>query len=145
MGRFRAFSKQNDVHRNRQNRPHDDYPTVGDGGEWSDSTEITISGFDSATDDGSGSGLDYVQIQQDGTWSDVTTSSTTLTFAEGEHQILMRAVDKVGNVGSANTVDIKVDITEPEGNGWSVDELSTSHVGPVNISFSAQDLGSELT
>ena len=119
-------------------------PTIGDGGEWSDSTEITISGFDSATDDGSGSGLDYVQIQQDGTWSDVTTSSTTLTFAEGEHQILMRAVDKVGNVGSANTVDIKVDITEPEGIGWSVDEISTSHVGPVNISFSAQDLGSGI-
>ena len=119
-------------------------PTIGDGGEWSDSSEITISGFDSATDDGSGSGLDYVQIQQEGTWSDVTTSSTTLTFAEGEHQILMRAVDKVGNVGSANTVDIKVDITEPEGIGWSVDEISTSHVGPVNISFSAQDLGSGI-
>ena len=119
-------------------------PTIGDGGEWSDSTEVTISGFDGATDDGSGSGLDYVQIQQDGTWSDVTTSSTTLTFAEGEHQILMRAVDKVGNVGTANTVDIKVDITEPEGIGWSVDELSTSHVGPVNISFSAQDLGSGI-
>ena len=119
-------------------------PTIGDGGEWSDSTEITISGFDSATDDGSGSGLDYVQIQQEGTWSNVTTSSTTLTFAEGEHQILMRAVDKVGNVGSANTVDIKVDTTEPEGIGWSVDEISTSHVGPVNISFSAQDLGSGI-
>ena len=119
-------------------------PTIGDGGEWSDSTEVTISGFDSATDDGSGSGLDYVQIQQDGTWSDVTTSSTTLTFAEGEHQILIRAVDNVGNVGTANTVDIKVDITEPEGIGWSVDELSTSHVGPVNISFSAQDLGSGI-
>ena len=119
-------------------------PIIGDGGEWSDSTEITISGFDSATDDGSGSGLDYVQIQQEGTWSDVTTSSTTLTFAEGEHQILMRAVDKVGNVGSANTVDIKVDITEPEGIGWAVDEISTSHVGPVNISFSAQDLGSGI-
>ena len=119
-------------------------PTIGDGGEWSDSTEVTISGFDSATDDGSGSGLDYVQIQQDSTWSDITTSSTTLTFAEGEHQILMRAVDKVGNVGIANTVDVKVDITEPEGIGWSVDELSTSHVGPVNISFSAQDLGSGI-
>ena len=119
-------------------------PTIGDGSEWSDSTEVVISGFDSATDDGSGSGLDYVQIQQDGSWSDVTTSSTTLTFEEGEHQILMRAVDNVGNIGSANTVDIKVDVTEPEGIGWSVDELSTSHVGPVNISFSAQDLGSGI-
>ena len=94
---------------------------------------MVISGFDSATDDGSGSGLDYVQIMQGGTWSDVTTASTTLTFEEGEHQISMRAVDKVGNIGSSISVDINVDVTEPEGIGWSVDELSTSHVGPVNL------------
>lgn len=119
-------------------------PTVGNGNEWIDSTTVTISGFDSATDDGSGSGLDYVQIQQDSVWSDVTSSSTALTFSEGEHQISMRAVDKVGNIGSPVNVDVKVDITEPEGISWSVDELSTSHVGPVNISFSAQDLGSGI-
>ena len=119
-------------------------PTVGNGNEWIDSTTVTISGFDSATDDGSGSGLDYVQIQQDSVWSDVTSSSTTLTFSEGEHQISMRAVDRVGNIGSAVNVDIKVDITEPEGISWSVDEISTSHIGPVNISFTAQDLGSGI-
>ncbi len=119
-------------------------PTIGDGGEWSDSTSVTISGFDTATDDGSGSGLDYVQVQQEGVWSDVTSTSTTLTFEEGEHQISMRAVDRVGNIGTALDVDIKVDVTEPEGIGWTVDELSTSHVGPVNISYSAQDLGSGI-
>lgn len=119
-------------------------PTVGNGNEWIDSTSVTISGFDSATDDGSGSGLDYVQIQQDSVWSDVTSSSATLTFTEGEHQISMRAVDRVGNIGSPVNVDVKVDITEPEGISWSVDQLSTSHVGPVNISFSAQDLGSGI-
>ena len=119
-------------------------PTIGDGGSWSDSTSVIISGFDTATNDGSGSGLDYVQIQQDSTWSDVSGSSTTLTFAEGEHQILMRAIDRVGNVGTAITVDIKVDVTEPEGIAWSVDEISTSHVGPINISYSAQDLGSGI-
>ena len=119
-------------------------PTIGDGGSWSDSTSVTISGFDAAANDGSGSGLDYVQIQQDGTWSNVSGSSTTLTFEEGEHQILMRAIDRVGNVGTAITVDIKVDVTEPEGIAWSVDEISTSHVGPINISYSAQDLGSGI-
>jgi len=119
-------------------------PTIGNGGQWSDSTSVTISGFDSATDDGSGSGLDYVQIQQDNTWSNVSASSTTLTFEEGEHQILIRAVDRVGNIGTAITVDIKVDVTEPEGISWNVDEISTSHVGPINISYSAQDLGSGI-
>ena len=119
-------------------------PTIGNGGQWSDSTSVTISGFDSATDDGSGSGLDYVQIQQDNIWSNVSDSSTTLTFEEGEHQILIRAVDRVGNIGTAITVDIKVDVTEPEGISWNVDEISTSHVGPINISYSAQDLGSGI-
>ena len=119
-------------------------PTIGDGGSWSDSTSVTISGFDAATNDGSGSGLDYVQIQQDSTWSNVSGSSTTLTFEEGEHQILMRAIDRVGNIGTAITVDVKVDVTEPEGIAWSVDEISTSHVGPINISYSAQDLGSGI-
>ena len=119
-------------------------PTIGDGGSWSDSTSVTISGFDAAANDGSGSGLDYVQIQQDGAWSNVSGSSTTLTFEEGEHQILMRAIDRVGNTGTAITVDIKVDVTEPEGIAWSVDEISTSHVGPINISYSAQDLGSGI-
>ena len=119
-------------------------PTIGSGSEWIDSTSVTISGFDSATDDGSGSGLDYVQIQQDSVWSDVSTSSTTLTFEEGEHQILMRAIDRVGNIGSSINVDVKVDVTEPEGIAWSVDELTTSRIGPVNISFAAQDLGSGI-
>tara|TARA_B100001287_G_C22678986_1_gene529232 strand:- start:238 stop:2007 length:1770 start_codon:yes stop_codon:yes gene_type:complete len=119
-------------------------PTVGNGNEWVNSKSVTISGFDAATDDGSGSGLDYVQIKQDNQWSNVSSASTTINFEEGVHQIDMRAVDRVGNVGSTITVDVKVDVTEPEGIAWSVDELSTSHVGPVNISFSAQDLGSGI-
>ena len=119
-------------------------PTVGNGNEWVNDNIVTISGFDSATDDGSGSGLDYVQIQQDSVWSDITSSSTTLTFAEGEHQISMRAIDRVGNIGTPIDVDVKVDTIEPEGISWTVDEISTSHVGPVNISFSAQDLGSGI-
>ena len=119
-------------------------PTVGNGNEWVNDNIVTISGFDSATDDGSGSGLDYVQIQQDSVWSDITSSSTTLTFAEGEHSISMRAIDRVGNIGTPIDVDVKVDTIEPEGISWTVDEISTSHVGPVNISFSAQDLGSGI-
>ncbi len=119
-------------------------PTIGNGNEWIDSTSVTISGFDSAIDDGSGSGLDYVQIQQDSVWSDVTTSSTTLNFEEGEHQISMRAVDRVGNVGSSINVDVKVDVTEPEGIAWNVEQISTSEIGPINVSFSAQDLGSGI-
>ena len=119
-------------------------PTIGNGGEWSDSATVIISGLDSATDDGSGSGLDYVQIKQDSVWSNISGFTTTLTFEEGEHEIMMRAIDRVGNIGTAITVEIKVDITEPEGISWSVDEMSTSNIGPINISYSVQDLGSGI-
>jgi len=119
-------------------------PTIGDGLEWSDSTTIIISDLDSSVDDGSGSGVAYVQLLRDGIWSNVTTSSTTLNFDEGEHVISIRAVDRVGNVGNAIDVDIKVDTSEPEGMGWTVDELTTSLVGAANISFAAQDLGSGI-
>ena len=39
---------------------------------------------------------------------------------------------------------MKVDITEPEGIGWSVEEMTTSLQGPINISFCAQDLESGI-
>ena len=119
-------------------------PTIGEGGDWSDSTSVTISGLDSAADDGSGSGVDYVQILQDGIWTDVSAASTTLNFEEGEHIISIRAIDIVGNIGDSIDVDVKVDVSEPEGIGWTVDELTTSLVGSVNISYAAQDTGSGL-
>ncbi len=119
-------------------------PTIGEGVEWSDSTTVVISGLDTSVDDGSGSGVSYVQVLIDGIWSNVTTSSITLNFAEGEHVVSMRPIDRVGNVGNSIDVDIKVDITEPEGLGWTVDELTTSLVGSANISFAAQDLGSGI-
>jgi len=119
-------------------------PTIGEGLEWSDSTTIIISDLDSSADDGSGSGIAYVQILRDEIWSDVTTSSVTLDFDEGEHVISIRPVDRVGNVGNMIDVDIKVDISEPEGIGWTVVELTTSLVGAANISFAAQDLGSGI-
>mgnify|MGYP006132340799 CR=1 FL=1 len=119
-------------------------PTIGEGIEWSDSTTVIISDLDTSVDDSSGSGVSYVQIFVDGLWSNVTTPSITLNFAEGEHVISIRPVDRVGNVGSSIDVDIKVDVTEPEGLGWTVDELTTSLDGAANISFAAQDLGSGI-
>ena len=118
-------------------------PTIGDD-EWSDSTSVIISDLDTSVDDGSGSGVDYVQILHNEVWSNITSSSTTLNFNEGEHEISIRAVDKVGNIGNSIDVDIKVDVTEPEGIGWTVEELTTSRVGAVNISFAAQDFGSGI-
>ena len=119
-------------------------PVIGDGETWSDSTSVTISSLQTSVDDGSGCGVDYVQIERDGIWTNYTEDSVVLTFDEGEHQISLRAVDKVGNIGNQIELDVKVDITEPEGIGWSVEEMTTSLQGPINISFSAQDLESGI-
>ena len=85
-----------------------------------------------------------MQIQKDGVWSNYTDDTITLSFDEGEYQISLRAVDNVGNTGSKIDVDVKVDTSEPEGIGWSVDEMTTSLQGPINISFQAQDLQSGI-
>ncbi len=119
-------------------------PTIGNGGEWTDSTSVIISDLQSSADDGSGAGVSYVQIQKDGVWSNYTDDTITLSFDEGEYQISLRAVDNVGNIGSKIDVDVKVDTSEPEGIGWSVDEMTTSLQGPINISFQAQDLQSGI-
>ena len=124
--------------------PSMNQPTVGDNSNWSDSTEVEIGNLISSADDGSGSGIDYVEIMVDSEWQSYTSESVTMNFNEGQHQILVRAVDRVGNIGDSITVDVNVDTSEPEGIAWSVEELTTSRIGSVNISFSAQDLGSGI-
>ena len=119
-------------------------PTIGGATGWSSNTDVLISGLDTSVDDGSGSGVSHVQIMQDGEWTNVSSSSTTLSFVEGEHTISIRPIDKVGNIGSSIEVDIKVDTTEPEAGEWTVDELTTSLIGAINISLTAEDLGSGI-
>ncbi len=119
-------------------------PTIGGATGWSSNTDVLISDLDTSVDDGSGSGASHVQIMQDGEWTNVSSSSTTLSFEEGEHTISIRPIDKVGNIGSSIDVDIKVDTTEPEAGDWTVDELTTSLIGAINISLTAEDLGSGL-
>ena len=119
-------------------------PTIGGATGWSSDTNVLISDLDTSVDDGSGSGVSHVQIMQDGEWTNVSTSSTTLSFDEGEHTISIRPIDRVGNIGSSIQVDIKVDTTEPESGDWTVDELTTSLIGAINISLTAEDLGSGI-
>lgn len=119
--------------------------TVGSGATWQNSGTVTISGLITAADDNQGSGVASCQFSTDGTsWSTVTSDSTTLQFSEGNHTLQFRSVDRVGNIGDASDVVIRVDQTAPEPSGWVVDELTTSRVGPANVSFNALDDGSGL-
>lgn len=119
--------------------------TVGSGNSWQNSGTVAVSGLITAADDGQGSGVASCQISTDGTtWSTVTTDSTTLALSEGSHTILFRSVDRIGNIGPSSQVVIQIDETAPEASGWVIDELTTSRVGPANVSFNAQDDGSGL-
>ena len=119
--------------------------TVGTGSQWQNSGTVVVSGLTTAADDGQGSGVASCQLSTDGsTWSTVTTDSTTFEFTEGNHTVQFRSVDRVGNIGPSSQVIIRVDQTAPEASGWIVDELTTSRIGPANVSFNAQDDGSGI-
>jgi len=115
--------------------------SIGDGSSWQQSTTVTLSGLISGSDDSQGSGVSHVEWSDDigVTWNPVYNDSTTLTMIEGVHNLAFRAIDNVGNTGPSNTITIRVDATEPEADGWTVDELTTSKIGGANVSFSAID------
>ena len=119
--------------------------TVGDGGAWQQSTTVSVSGLISESDDGQGSGVANVEYALDSEpWSTTTSDTLTLTLAEGVHDLHLRANDRVGNTGATTTVTIRVDQTAPIGLSWTVDELTTSRIGPANITFNAEDADSGI-
>jgi hypothetical protein len=119
--------------------------TVGDGSAWQQSTTVTVSGLNTAASDGQGSGVASVQFALgDDAWSETTADSITFTLEEGVHDLTLRAVDRVGNVGTNSTVQLRVDETAPVGLSWTVDELTTSRIGAANIVFHAEDTESGI-
>ena len=119
--------------------------SVGDGEAWQQSTTVSVSGLISESDDGQGSGVASVEYAlNEEAWTSTTSDTLSLTLAEGVHTLNLRATDRVGNIGTASTVSIRVDQTAPIGLSWTVDELTTSRVGPANITFNAEDADSGI-
>lgn len=120
--------------------------TVGDGGTWQSTEQVTLSGLIDNADDGQGSGVASVayRLPSDSTWSSTTNDTLTLNLDEGVHDIVFRATDRVGNTGANSTVTVRVDRTDPLASGWDVDELTTSRSGAVNITLLATDSGSGI-
>ena len=119
--------------------------TVGDGEAWQQSTTVSVSGLISQSDDGQGSGVASVEYAlNEEAWTSTTSDTLSLTLVEGVHTLNLRATDRVGNIGTASTVSIRVDQTAPIGLSWTVDELTTSRVGPANITFNAEDADSGI-
>ena len=115
--------------------------TVGSGSTWQSSTDVELSGVLDGANDGTGSGVETVELKIDsGTWTTVTTNTHSISLEEGNHTLELRATDKVGNVGNTITATVQVDTTIPEMVGWTVDALTTDLVGQANISFAAYDL-----
>ncbi len=119
--------------------------TVGDGSAWQQSTTVTVSGLNAAATDGQGSGVASVQYALgNNAWSSTTADSVTFTLEEGVHNLTLRAVDRVGNIGANSTVQLRVDETAPVGLSWTVDELTTSRIGAASIVFHAEDTDSGI-
>lgn len=115
--------------------------TIGSGSTWQSSTGVELSGILDGANDGTGSGVETVELKIDsGTWTTITTNTHSITLEEGNHSLELRATDKVGNVGNTITATVQVDTTIPEMVGWTVDALTTDLVGQANISFAAYDL-----
>ena len=116
---------------------------VGDGNTWQKSTQVTLSGLINNADDGQGSGVAHAEYSLDGTtWNSTSSDTLALVLDEGIHSVSIRSVDRVGNTGATTQVVIRVDESLPDAAGWTVDEMTTSRIGPVNVSFSAIDDGS---
>ena len=114
---------------------------IGNGASWQSSTSVTVNGILDAANDGSGSGVDYVELQVDGgTWTSLSSNSHTIDLSEGNHTISLRATDRVGNIGNTISETIRVDTSMPELVGWTVDALTTDLIGTANISYSTYDL-----
>ena len=115
--------------------------SVGSGGTWQATTSVGISGILDAANDGSGSGVDFVELQIDGgSWTSLTSNTHTIELSEGNHSIALRATDLVGNIGNTITETVRVDTSMPELVGWTVDPLTTNLVGTANISYATYDL-----
>ena len=114
---------------------------IGNGASWQSSTSVIVDGILDAANDGSGSGVDYVELQIDGgTWPSLSSNSHTIDLSEGNHTISLRATDRVGNIGNTISETIRVDTSMPELVGWTVDALTTDLIGTANISYSTYDL-----
>ena len=114
---------------------------IGNGASWQSSTSVTVNGILDAANDGSGSGVDFVELQIDGgTWTSLSSNSHTIDLSEGNHTISLRATDRVGNIGNTISETIRVDTSMPELVGWTVDALTTDLIGTANISYSTYDL-----
>ena len=114
---------------------------IGNGASWQSSTSVVVNGILDAANDGSGSGVDFVELQIDGgTWTSLSSNSHTIDLSEGNHTISLRATDRVGNIGNTISETIRVDTSMPELVGWTVDALTTDLIGTANISYSTYDL-----
>ena len=114
---------------------------IGNGASWQSSTSVIVDGILDAANDGSGSGVDYVELQIDGgTWTSLSSNSHTIDLSEGNQTISLRATDRVGKRGNTISETLRVDTSMPELVGWTVDALTTDLIGTANISYSTYDL-----
>ncbi|MFI5363619.1 MAG: OmpL47-type beta-barrel domain-containing protein [Elusimicrobiota bacterium] len=79
-----------------------------------------------------GSGVSHIEVAVDTTA--FTAYVSTLTFAEGRHAVLYRAVDNVGNVEAARTLLVQADATPPSVQLQVLNSSFTDAAGNLDVS-----------
>jgi hypothetical protein len=118
---------------------------IGSSGGWQSTSSVQLSGLINNADDGFGSGVASASWSLDNsTWTSTTEDAITLEFSEGEHTVYLRSTDRAGNDGEVVEVAVAVDLTAPEGLGWTLPELTTSRTGAIAVTFAAEDDGAGI-
>jgi hypothetical protein len=118
---------------------------IGSSGGWQSTSSVELSGLINNADDGFGSGVASAAWSLDNsTWTSTTEDAITLEFTEGEHTVYLRSTDRAGNDGEVVEVAVAVDLTAPEGLGWTLPELTTSRTGAIAVTFAAEDDGAGI-
>ena len=114
---------------------------------WSDASTLIFNGLGSNATDNGGSGIDTYHVRDSvDEWSDIGSAGFgSMGLSEGIRTIQFRAVDKVGNIGDAHSVNMMIDRTAPIAGGWIFgSEITDSLMGALEVSIDATDANSGI-
>tara|TARA_B100000945_G_scaffold55295_3_gene40619 strand:+ start:5209 stop:6831 length:1623 start_codon:yes stop_codon:yes gene_type:complete len=122
--------------------------TIISEGDWISTSEINVSNLNVGVTDSGGVGADsyeYQVLPNGNGWQSISSSgSSPIPVSSGQLTLQFRAVDLLGNKGDFVNFSFNVDNLNPNFHGWEIQEITTSTVQNVEISFMTSDVDSGI-